>query len=255
MKRGTGPLAAVLSRFLGGIAVLAGIALITLANILWSPIAQGFSRFADGLYAAHDAVEAISSGVSSSSTMVSRIRLSILTTSQVVTDTRNVLSEVGYVTEELREMSLLAIEDLESLGAGLSALIGHNNFYDIAERLGVIYERSGDGMIELEQLTGTLEELEDYLVDVALAVESLETDLFSTEAAFGEANIHLERAAGAAESAVSSRAILYAVDATGILIILAGVYLIILGRIIGRLPGELPVSPEDSSPPRESCPP
>ncbi len=242
---GFNPFAVILSRILGGIAVLVGIALIAAANILWSPISQGFSRFADGLSTAHDAVDAISSGVGSSSTIVSRVRLSIITTSQVVTDTRNVLSEVGYVTEELREMSLLAIEDLESLGTGLGSLIGHNNFYDIAERLSMIYELSGDGMIELEQLTGTLEQLEDYLVDVAGAVESLETDLFSTEAAFGEANVHLERAARAAGTVVSSRAILYAADATGLLIILVGVYLIILGRVIGKIPGGQPVSPED----------
>jgi hypothetical protein len=243
MRRGAVPLAALLSRLLGTIAVAGGIVLVAAANLLWTPVSQGFSKFADGLSAAHDAVESVSSGVGSSSTVVSSVRQSIETTSQVVSETRNVLSQAGSVTEELREMSLLAIEDLETLGSGLSALVGHNNFYDMAERMASVYETSGQGMLELEQLTGTLGELEEYLLNVAVAVEALENDLFSTEAAFGDASLHLERAAGTADSAVSSRMILYAVDALGILLILTGFYLILLGGIISRIPGERTAPP------------
>jgi hypothetical protein len=247
-KTGSEGLAALLSRFLGGVALLAGLGIIVGANMLWGPVSTGFSKFSDGLSAAHDAVDAISSGVGSSSTIVSRVRESIITTSQVVTDTGNLLSEVGYVTDELRDMSLLAIEDLEKLGTGLSALVGQNNFYEMSERLAMIYGISGDGMVQLEQLIATLETLEGNLIEVAAAVETLESDLFSTEAAFGEANTHLARAARAAEAAVSSKAVLYAADAVGLVVILTGFYLMILGGVIRRMS----LSPGPPRPPEGS---
>jgi hypothetical protein len=78
-------------------------------------------------------------------------------------------------------------------------------------------------------------------------VETLESDLFSAEAAFGDANSHLERAAAAAESAVSSRAILYAADVTGLVTVLAGLYLIILGGVISRIPRPEPPSPPEGT--------
>ena len=74
MQRGNGmktagstSLAVALSRFLGGVAALMGLGIIIGANMLWGPISSGFGRFSDGLTAAHDAVDAISSGVGSSS--------------------------------------------------------------------------------------------------------------------------------------------------------------------------------------------
>jgi hypothetical protein len=234
MKTGWQSLAVVLSRTLGLITASCGIMLIVFANILWGPIAQGVSKFSEGLSTAHDAIEAVSNGVGSSSAIVSGVRISIVTTSQVVSETRSVLLEAGSVTDELREMSLLSIEDLETLGAGLSAVIGHNNFNEMADRMAIVYEISGQGMLELEQLAGTLELLESYLLEVADAIETLETDLFSAEAAFGEANQHLTSAVRSADSAVASRMILYIIDGLGIIVILAGLYLLVLGQVIRK---------------------
>ena len=234
MKTGWHPLAVVLSRILGLITTSGGITLIVLANILWGPISQGVSKFSEGLSTAHDAIEAVSNGVGSSSAIVSGVRISIVTTSQVVNETRRVLLEAGSVTDELREMSLLAIEDLETLGAGLSAIIGHNNFNETADRMAIVYEVSGQGMLELEQLAVTLELLEGYLLEVADAIETLETDLFSAEAAFGEANQHLSSPFRSADSAVTSKIILFVIDGLGVIVILAGLYLLVLGQVVRK---------------------
>ena len=172
MKTGWQPIAVILSRILGLITVSGGIMLIVSANILWGPISQGVSKFSEGLSTAHDAIEAVSNGVGSSSAIVSGVRISIVTTSQVVSETRSVLLEAGSITDELREMSLLSIEDLQTLGAGLSAVIGHNNFNEMADRMAIVYEISGQGMRELEPLVGTLELLESYLLEVADAIDA-----------------------------------------------------------------------------------
>lgn len=237
MSRGnlSGILSVWLSWILGGISAMVGLAMIVAAFTAWGPIRESMTTISKGLHDAKAAVDLMGADFGSSSSLVSKVSASIRSTSYVVQETGTTLESIMETTGEIRNFTNEVRLSLENLPRGITSLMGGDHFSDVTVSLSRIHVTSGEALLQMEHLHATLLPVETLLLEVAEGVDSLAGDLFSTEAAFSEASVHLNSAAEAIEGAAGSSFLPLMVAFAGLIPLLVGVYLVIQGLALRRL--------------------
>ncbi len=223
------------SWILGVIAIVTGTAIIIIAFTAWGPVRGSLVSISEGLHSANAAVELIGKDFGTSSSLVSDVSNSIRSMKEIVQDTWITVNSISQTTEDIRRLVLTVGESLENLPPTITSMIGRNYFSEAISSLNNTYYSSGEMISQMEHLSVTLQPLEPILEEVADGVDSLAGDLFSTEEAFSEATLHLERAAEAIENAADSSILPLIVAGMGLIPLLVGIYLIIQGIALGRL--------------------
>jgi len=227
-----------LSWILGIIAIIAGSAIIIIAFTAWGPVRSSLLSISEGLHSANSAVELIGKDFGTSSSLVSEVSNSIRSTNSIVHETWITLNSIRETTGEIRGLVLTVGESLENLPITITSMIGSNYFSDAVASLNNTFYSSGEMITQMEHLSSVLQPLEPVLDEVADGVDSLAGDLFTTKEAFTEATDHLEKAAGAIDSAADSTVLPLIVAGTGVLPLLVGFYLIIQGIALRKLYSE-----------------
>jgi len=145
------------------------------------------------------------------------------------------VNSITETIQEIRSVVLAVSESLDNLPPSIMSMIGRNYFSETLSSLNSTFYNSGEMIAQMDHLSATLEPMEEVLDEVAAGVDTLAGDLFDTEAAFGEATEHLDRAASAIRTAAGSSVLQIAIAATGLIPILVGIYLIIQAVALGRL--------------------
>ena len=199
------------------------------------PVTLGLKSISEGLRSANSAVELIGKDFGSSSSLFGEVSSSIRNTREVVRETRITVEEIRQTTQKIRALVLSVNDALENLPSTIMSMIGSNYFSETISNLSNTYYTSGEVISQMEHLSATLEPMETALGSVADGVDSLSHDLFTTEEAFREANIHLERTAAAIENAAGSSFLQLALAGVGFIPLLVGLYLIIQGVAMKRI--------------------
>lgn len=223
-----------ISLFLGILATVGGLAMLVFVVLNRQTVRDGTEAIASGVGSARAAVSAISEGVGSSSDLVSSVRTSLQSTAKVMDGTEQTLAQTGTTIRRLRDLAGAASDDLGRLQGRLGPLAGRESFESTIGMLARTEETSSTLLVQLDSLRQSLQLLKTDVMGVATSVGALETDLFSTEAAFGDACEHLQSAESAAESAVRYDLILLLGVALGAVITLAGLDLLLLGRAMSK---------------------
>jgi hypothetical protein len=224
-----------LSWILGVLAIITGVAIMVIAFTAWGPVRGSLVSMSEGLRSANSAVGLIGEDFGTSSSLFSQVSNSIRDTRAVVHETWITVNSIRETTAEIRGVVLTVSESLENLPPTITSLLGRSYFSETVNGLNRTFYTSGEMIAQMEHLSATLEPMEPVLEEVADGVDSLANDLFSTEEAFGEANEHLERAAGALEKASQSSILPLIVAGTGLIPVLVGFYLIIQGIALRKL--------------------
>jgi len=229
-----------LSWILGGISALVGIVTTILALTAWGPIRESLSRVSEGLREAESAIDLMGSDFGSSSSLVTQIASSIRSTSSVIHETSTVLGEIMETTTELRDFTNEVRMGIENLPGTIRSLMGPDQMSGVTVSLARTHAASGEALLRMEHLAEALTPVEVLLIQVADGVDSLSGDLFSTEAAFGEASGNLEGAADAIDQAAGSSFLPVVAVLASMIPLLVGVYLVIQGMALRRLYLEAP---------------
>lgn len=228
--------ASVMGMVLGLIALVAGAAVVLLAFAYRGSLSNASETVSDGLESARSAVDAISSGASSSSDLVTRVHVSLQSSGQVLCETGITLGRTRELVGRLGVLSSSAATELAALNQRASILaLGQDPLGGTLTNL----ERAGGTAALLADRMDTLRTgvtaLQEDLMEVAAAVESLQVDMFSAEAAFGEAEGHLGSAAGAARRLTGSGGLFWGLVALGCLVFLIGVHLVLQSVFLAQL--------------------
>jgi hypothetical protein len=221
---------------LGLIALAAGAAAVLLAFSYRDGLSGAAETVSDGLGSARSAVEAISSGASSSSDLVTRVHVSLQSSGEVLCETGITLGSTRELVDRLGVLSSSAATELAELNRRASMLaLGRDPLGGTVSNL----EQAGGTAALLANRMDTLRvgvtALQEDLMEVAAAVESLQTDMFSAEAAFGEAEDHLERAAESAGRLSGSDGLFWALVAVSGLVLLTGLHLVLLSVALAQI--------------------
>ncbi|MBD3369385.1 hypothetical protein GF402_03365 [Candidatus Fermentibacteria bacterium] len=230
----SGTASGCISLFLGILATVGGIAILLFLVINRQSVRSGTRSIASGISSARSAITAISEGVGSSSDLVSSVRTSLQSTAKVIDGTERTLAQTGATMRRLRELAGTASEDLGRLQGRLGPLAGRESFESTIEMLRRTEETSGVLLFQLDSLRQSLQLLKTDVTGVAASVGTLEADLFSTEAAFGDACEHLRSAESAANSAVRYDVLFLLGIVLGAVVTLAGLDLLLLGRAMSK---------------------
>ena len=213
---------------LGAGALLVGAALVVLAFSYRGGLEEAMSTVSNGLESARSAVASISMGASSSTSLVTQVRESLEASGEVLDETGSALESTGGSVSRLQTLSSTAAGELTTASERAAVVLGRNSLSGTISQLQQSSQTSRQLAARLDTLRQSVIYLRDEIFLVAQAVESLQNDMFSTEAAFGEAEGHLDRAASAAEKLSGSGALFWALVALGCVVFLTGVHLVLL---------------------------
>ncbi len=213
---------------LGLLALVAGAVVVLLAMAYRGSLEGAADTVSDGLESARSAVEAVSSGASSSTDLVSRVRESLEAGGELLAETGNALESTRSSVDRLGSLSSTAASELAGINERAAVVLGRNSLGGTIDQLQQSGQVSGRLVQRLDTLRTSILYLRDDVMEVAAAVESLQADMFSTEAAFGEAEDHLARAAGASRRLSGSGALFWLMAGVGCAVFLAGAHLVLL---------------------------
>jgi uncharacterized phage infection (PIP) family protein YhgE len=213
---------------LGLIALAAGAVLIVLAFASRGGIDRALDTLAGGLENARSAVSALSSGASSSTDLVTEVRSSLEASGEVLQETGTALQSTRSTVQQLESLSATAADELQQVSRSAAMVIGRDGLGATIGQLRQSSSTSQELAQRLDTLRTSILYLRDEVVQVATAVEVLEEDMFSTEAAFGEAETHLRSASEATERLAGSGVAFWVVFGLGCLVLLTGLHSVLL---------------------------
>lgn len=217
---------------LGGLALAAGAVIVLVALSYRGSLDDAMNTVSGGLESARSAVEAVSSGASSSTDLVSRVRESLEASGGVLQETGDALESTRTSVERLGSLTSAAASELAGINERAAVVLGRNSLGATIAQLQQSSQTSQRLSGRLDTLRTSILLLRQDVLDVAMAVEGLETDMFSTEAAFGKAEEHLASAAGATRRLSGSRALFWVLAGLGCIVFLAGVHLVLLSAAL-----------------------
>ncbi|MFO7950243.1 MAG: hypothetical protein R6U36_07725 [Candidatus Fermentibacteraceae bacterium] len=217
---------------LGVLALTAGAVIVLVALSYRGSLDDSMDTVYGGLESARSAVEAVSSGASSSTDLVSRVRESLEASGEVLQETGDALGGTRTSVDRLGSLTSSAASELAAISERAAVVLGRNS---LGATIGQLQQSSQTSQMlsaRLDTLRVSILHLRQDVLEVALAVEGLETDMFSTEAAFGKAEEHLAGAAEAAERLSGSGALFWVLAGLGCIVFLAGVHLVLLSAVL-----------------------
>lgn len=213
---------------LGLLAMAAGAVIVLFSIAHRGSLQEALETVHAGLENARSAVEAVSSGASSSTDLVSRVRESLEAGGDVLSETADALQRTRGSVDRLRSLSATAADELAGINERATIALGRNSLGGTIVQLQQSGEASRSLSRRLDTLRVSILYLREDVVEVASAVESLQADMFSTEAAFGRAEEHLSGAAEATRDLSGSGALFWMLAGLGCVIFLAGLHLVLL---------------------------
>ncbi|MCK5786057.1 MAG: hypothetical protein KAH54_05820 [Candidatus Sabulitectum sp.] len=219
----------------GTVFMLLGIALAIGGPILTSSLDSALQESSMGIRTAGEAIRTATEGVSNSTGMIEEVRLSLESSSEIVSGTGVVLQQTVSILEELRIILPALASDMASMPQMLRGLMPANHFDEVAERAETVSTELGFLNTQLEDLAGEVSEAGESIGDVAASVEALEEDLLSAEGSFSDAADKMDQVAIALENGSYAGFISVSSAALGVLLFLAGLYQISTGMMIRKL--------------------
>jgi len=224
--------------FTGVLFMVLGIALVIGAPLLAGSFNSMLHDSSLGLRAASGAIRNVTEGVGNSASMVEEVRLSLLSTSEVITGTGEIVRQTVTILEQMRIILPLISGDMHSMPVMVRSLIPDNHFEEVAERTQTVASELGFLNARLESLAGDIELAGNGISSVALSVEILEDDLLSAEGSFGDAASKMEDTADTIDKGSFGKTVILVLVGTGLLVFLMGLYQISAGILIRRLEKE-----------------
>ena len=226
---------------LGVLALAAGAAIVLAALAYRGSLDDAMDTVSGGLESARSAVEAVSTGASSSSGLVSRVWESLEASGGVLLETGDALESTRTSVDRLGSLTSTAASELVGINERAAVVLGRNSLGATIGQLQQSSQTSQRLSGRLDTLRASILLLREDVLEVAQAVESLQSDMFSTEAAFGKAEDHLAGAAEAARRMSGSGALFWILAGLGCIVFLAGAHLVLLSAALagaGKASGE-----------------
>jgi len=217
---------------LGVLALVAGAAIVLAALSYRGSLDDAMDTVSGGLESARSAVEAVSSGASASTDLVSRVRESLEASGGVLQETGDALEGTRTSVDRLASLTSSAASELASIDERATVVLGRNS---LGATIGQLQQSSQTSQMlsgRLDTLRVSILSLRQDVLEVAQAVEGLQTDMFSTEAAFGKAEEHLASASEATRRLSGSGALFWVLAGLGCIVFLAGAHLVLLSAAL-----------------------
>ncbi len=188
-----------------------------------------------GLRTASGAIRAATEGVSNSAGMIEEARLSLESTSEVVSVTGVVIRQTVSILEEMRIILPALADDIASVPPMVKSMMPTNHFEEVAQRTETVSTELGFLNTQLEELAGDVTLVGGSISEVAVSVEAMEEDLLSAEGSFSAAAEKIELVAISLEDGSYAGIVIVLSMGLGILLFLAGLYQISTGMMIRKL--------------------
>lgn len=221
----------ILACLLGITALVAGGAILFLANRYGSVINDGIATGVDVLAETEIAVRMISEDFAATTGILSQVTQSILNTKDITEETRDVLVHLDSTLTVVRGAFQSTSSSMSSLASPLGSIVSgaQNNLNSAAQRLNSSADLTVVVSSDLNTLIESLNQSSLLLTDLAASVDSFFISMSTTGETFNNAADRLEQAGEIAEGAISSNIVVYIGDVFGIFLIFLGLLLILLG--------------------------
>lgn len=188
-----------------------------------------------GLRTASGAIKTATEGVANSTGMVEEVRLSLESTSEVVSGTGVIIQQTVSILEEMRIILPALANDMASMPLMVRNMMPANHFDEVAQRTEIVSTELGFLNSQLEDLAGDVTLVGGSIGEVAASVEAMEEDLLSAEGSFSDAAEKMNLVAVSLENGSYAGIIVTSSACLGILMFLAGLYQISTGMMIRKL--------------------
>lgn len=219
----------------GILLILLGAAVLAAGPLLMDPLDSMLGNSARGLRTSSSAIRTVTEGVSSSTGMINEVQSSMHTTSSALYRTGDVLNQTVEILEETRAILPAIANDMASMPPMLRNIMPGNHFDEVAERTENVAAKLGLLNGQLENLSFDVISTSGAIEGIACSVDTLRGDILSAEGSFNEAAEKMERTAEYIERGSFSKLVVFLSFLLGILLVLAGLYLISSGRVMRDL--------------------